>query len=959
MSVVPRQVGIARRVIALGGAVGYIVGIPLLLWHAAHWPLPHRLPTLHEVAGVLTPGQRPGTEVVVKAFAVIAWLLWAQIGIAVVAEMRAQRQGRAAAFGTLPAWTRPFVVRMAATFLTLVPSLGVRPAGAVPAPHPAVTVTVPACPTAQAGHVFDAPIRADTAPGTASEENAATTQYRVRPGDNLWDIAATHLRDPRRYREIFDLNRSRIQPDGRRLTRSGLIRPGWVLELPVAHAPAQPSEGTPGSIEVPPAVAPSTTPQPVDPAPAPPRPAEQPRANDQAEPTPPRREDGSATRSGGSGQANQPFHTALPLLVASSVIAGLELLRRSRRNARRRHHRFPAPPAAFVDVEREVRAVARSEAPRWIAAAARHLAGALAEEGAPPPPEVLALRAGDLGVEVLIAQPWPVAPGRFLPVDDGHTWRLDPDVELDELEELARPVPSYLTALASVGDSETGAVLIDLDHVGTLRVEGPVEEAEAVLGGMALELATAPWADLVDVCLVGPPEAFAGLDRLERVRILDADTAVTALKRCAGSPGVSGLTAAAMGDIPPGPTVAIVWPEALSEDDLLTLSAMAEPHNGLVLVLAEGGSPTPWRLTVGRDRHALLSPLGFALSVPTGQKTIDALASLLVDAATEGVDVPVHQDDEHSPPVPEILEGRRAECAEPFDVDAANSVIVADAHGSMDEEPEALVPDAPAAPAAENDDDGSAPVAEVRILGPVEITWRGPAPQRPQPGELVAYLATHRHRVSGDHVRLALWPARADDDRFGERNKSTLWALTSRTRQALGKDDAGKDLLPKEAGNVLSLSPAVVCDWDQFRQHVDHARRHPAEAIEALVRALDLVRGRPFQDVRSGYAWVELEHLDAEIDAALTDAALDLVDLALAASDLSTARHAIRQGLLGSAGSEPLLRAAMRVAHAAGDQPGVERAWRDIERVTGELGFEPHQESFDLYRTLRRQGAKA
>lgn len=956
MSATLSPTGRGRRLTALFSASAYIFGVPALLWRTAHWPLPHRVPSLHDLTMALTPGRRPGAEVVIKAFGVVAWILWAQIGVAVVAEIRAQRRGRATALGTVPTWARPLVVRLATIVMTLIPTMGIRPVGATPVPVPAVVATTPVCSNNSLAGA-SAPAVADS-PVTPAAAATATTSYRVRPGDNLWDIAAKELGNPRRYHEIFELNRTRLQQDGRRLTRSGLIRPGWILDLPVA--PSGTPEGQPAPIQ-------AATPAP---ATADPSPSEHRSAS--ASPSEEQVEDIAVAIASGAGNidptgpgaadddAGRPVHQAgLSLLVAGSVIAGLGILRRNRRNARRRHHRFPPPADSLVDVEREVRAIASNEAPLWVAAAVRHLAGSLGDEGAPPPPDVLAVRAGELGVEVLIARPWPQSPGRFIPLDDGHTWRLDPAVELKELEDLARSVPSYLTALATVGESETGAVLIDLDHAGTLLVEGHSGHTGAVLGSIALELATATWADLVDLCLVGAPEPFAGLDRLERVRILTRGEAVATLKRCAGSPGVGGLTAAALGDIPPGPTVAVVWPGVLTEDELADLAAVAEPHTGLVMVVAGGVPSAGWRLTINESGNGLLAPVGLSLTVPTATETIDALALLLVDAATESTETLVEgqagADPAQSPNSFGDTVPGAPEAFEPTAMSPVASDCFGEPHGD-DQVP--VEPPLSVDLSEEGQKDDASPIAEVRILGPVEITWRGPAPQRPQPGELVAYLATHRYPVNGDRIRLALWPARVDDDRFGERNKSTLWALTSRTRQALGKDDAGQDLLPKEAGNLLSLSPAVASDWERFRRFVDRARRDPANAIEILVQALDLVRGRPFQDVRSGYAWVELEHLDAEIDAVVTDAALDLVDLALAAGDITSARHAIRQGLLGCPGSEPLLRAAMRVAHAAGDQPGVERAWRDIERVTGELGFEPHPESIDLYRTLRYQSAK-
>ncbi len=50
--------------------------------------------------------------------------------------------------------------------------------------------------------------------------------------ESLWEIAQKYLGDGRRYRDIFELNKDRVQPDGSRLTIASLIRPGWILQMP-------------------------------------------------------------------------------------------------------------------------------------------------------------------------------------------------------------------------------------------------------------------------------------------------------------------------------------------------------------------------------------------------------------------------------------------------------------------------------------------------------------------------------------------------------------------------------------------------------------------------------------------------------------------------------------------------------------------------------------------------------
>ncbi|WP_425838353.1 hypothetical protein [Streptomyces fractus] len=127
--------------------------------------------------------------------------------------------------------------------------------------------------------IFEAPSgpvhnMANTLPETASYRVADTSQrpphtVTVRPPDHgihdsLWRIAARTLGDGGRWPEIYALNRDRPQPDGEVLTNPGLIRPGWVLQLPAEVPPKRPDNPAP---EVPPGTtpAPSSEPNPDSP----------------------------------------------------------------------------------------------------------------------------------------------------------------------------------------------------------------------------------------------------------------------------------------------------------------------------------------------------------------------------------------------------------------------------------------------------------------------------------------------------------------------------------------------------------------------------------------------------------------------------------------------------------------------------------------------------------------------
>ena len=73
-----------------------------------------------------------------------------------------------------------------------------------------------------------------TALAPEPEPEPATVTVTVTRGNTLWGLARTHLGTGTRYQEIFDLNRGKVQADGRTLRDPNLILIGWVLELPAS-----------------------------------------------------------------------------------------------------------------------------------------------------------------------------------------------------------------------------------------------------------------------------------------------------------------------------------------------------------------------------------------------------------------------------------------------------------------------------------------------------------------------------------------------------------------------------------------------------------------------------------------------------------------------------------------------------------------------------------------------------
>ncbi|MFY1583880.1 hypothetical protein ACN267_05195 [Micromonospora sp. WMMD734] len=121
---------------------------------------------------------------------------------------------------------------LAALLLAAGHAAGTVPAGATP-PGPGSVHPAPS----HVGSVGTGSATA-TPPATHSAEATPAGRYYVvgppvgGQREYLYQIAATTLGDGNRYREVFELNRGRRQPDGGRLTDPAELRPGWVLALP-------------------------------------------------------------------------------------------------------------------------------------------------------------------------------------------------------------------------------------------------------------------------------------------------------------------------------------------------------------------------------------------------------------------------------------------------------------------------------------------------------------------------------------------------------------------------------------------------------------------------------------------------------------------------------------------------------------------------------------------------------
>lgn len=264
-----RFTDLTKGLAALIATAGLVLGVPAGLWTQVGWPLPSALPTWSEFVSTLRSGYL-SDQVLIDVLAVVCWVAWAQLVVALVAETVAAREGRSVA-RRLPV-ARPLrdtAAQLVATITLLGSLVGPRTAVAAAVTIPDVAVTAPEHPEAPVEQPVQAPL---------------SCQYVVQPRDDLWSLAERHLGDPYRWPEVYALNHGRPQHDGGALDDPELLRPGWKLEfppdavgLPDAAAPTetpadhQPPPASSQGYERPPA-APAPDPRPAHPAPVPPAP---------------------------------------------------------------------------------------------------------------------------------------------------------------------------------------------------------------------------------------------------------------------------------------------------------------------------------------------------------------------------------------------------------------------------------------------------------------------------------------------------------------------------------------------------------------------------------------------------------------------------------------------------------------------------------------------------------------
>ncbi|MFJ4500460.1 BTAD domain-containing putative transcriptional regulator [Streptomyces sp. NPDC088864] len=833
------------------------------------------------------------------------------------------------------------------------------------------------------------------APEAAPSGGTAT----VRPGDSLGAIADRELGDPARYTEIFDLNRGAAQPGGGTFTDPDLIIPGQKLKLPSAApdearpadpappakpaetakpkpkpepdesakpapakpkptAPAKPAETAKPTAPAKPAE--SAKPKPAESAkPAPAKPAESAKPTapakpaESAKPTAPAKpaesakptpaEAAPAPVSAGQADSGISVRTGAGIgaLLAAGVLGILGTRRVIQQRRRRPRRRIALPQGDAALLERDMRA-ASADVPEGLDLldrALRTLSAELARD-ATPLPQLDAVVITPDGTALHLCEPAaPVQP--FTPVVNGdEIWWCPKDsgalLPAAEASATALPYP----ALISLGTSFEGfPVLVDLERIGMLRLDGEAEDVRSVLLALAVELASDSLHAEHTIRLVGFGEeltrAFPG--RIVHHATLAA--AVTGLREhdVAQRRALAECGAAGLGEARLLGTGADAWAPQIvlcalplsgadeSARELLDLTA-AQPRTALAAVTCADdalGLPVTW--SVPAAPGVVVRVPGTDLEVMLQRLEPAPYASLL-----ELMAVAERPQDEPAP-----------DWAQPKDPRLTLAVMAAP-------EPEAAGKDGNPMHAVPVEETIAAqvPVPDhpyVRVLGPVElVSAEGPVEsnRRGRLTEMAAWLVLHpnlEHRALDE----AIWPGRDVGHSLRNSNMSKLRAWVG-----------GQSYLPFVTDGRYAFAPYVRCDWLDFQalyQEGMHARG--ADADLALANALSLVRGTPFAGTNPrNYLWADAMFHD--MVSAVVDVAHELAERCLAAGDLTGAVAAAERGLVASPESELLSRDLFRAHAARGDRAAVIEAADRLNRLNEELGTDAEDETIDLLRDL-------
>ncbi|MFE5035524.1 BTAD domain-containing putative transcriptional regulator [Streptomyces sp. NPDC056683] len=942
-----------------------VVGVPGALAVTVGWPLPRSAPSMDWLS------QPIDVQTFLNALTVVVWLAWAQFTACVLVEVKAAVSGvglpgRVPGAGPSQLLARQLVAALllvgatAASFTPGLSQLGhslednqkgtVATAQATPgilAQQQEQAKSTAAALAEQAGHAA-----AQAEQGGSTAAHGATKYYRIQPPegrhhDSLWEIAQRHLGDGRRYKEIYELNKDRTQPDGSRLSEASLIRPGWIMEMPGdAHGGEL--------VENPDAhVSPEVRQQIGDYAQTGDHAQHQQHQQHQEQgggqhaggdgataqiTVPSQRQSGDSgapaaheTSAHSSSSSSSSFGLSEALLGAPLLAAGLlAALGRRRRQALwqsalgavggRRGMEPPIPAGDAQDVQDALLVGADPEGVRQLDRSLRGLAAALTAESRSLPVVYAAwLSHGDLHLQ--LAQPAGKPPAPWQLGQDQTFWTLSrADADHYEDTDAAAPYPG----LVSLGTMDDSRLLLNLEAVpGIVSLSGREADRAAVFASVAAELATNGWSDRMTITLVGfgadltplAPNRLRHLDDVEALfETMEAET-----RQRRGALGAADHHSVLTGRTGPAqhtrwaPNLVLLATQPSAEDAVRLAELAADAARlGIGYLVGSERDDLPgaaWAMEITPDGRLLAPLLGLELQA----QLLPAVQQRAV------VELFVESDPERDPDGPTTTP--------PFLVDISEQ---------------------------------GRPAVYARLVGPYEIIGLDTpdGDRSPLLHEALALLLLHREGVHPRVLSSALWPRGVTED--------VRDALLDRLRGWLGTDPDGSPRLRADAAGRLTLAKSVVSDLDVLRSLYYEATQGKGVESRAvrgrlLTDALVLVRGPLLADRAEGrYRWLTHEIIDAQLPLLVADIGLALSAFHLEKDRAEKAIEALGAALRTAPEDERLWNELLRATHATGDPDRLRALAADLIARSGARGLPPRTEALlDELLPTWRDGAAA
>ncbi|MFI6658186.1 LysM peptidoglycan-binding domain-containing protein [Streptomyces sp. NPDC050523] len=510
--------------------------------------------------------------------------------------------------------------------------LDARPATPAAAPSTATAAPASDSHTAKApaheaaSAAADGAAKASGAHTSSARHEPADDEVTVAPGDSLWSIAGDEYGDPTAWREIYKANEGEAQPGGRHFDNPDLIIPGQQLDLPDAgehaEAPAQPGTdqdkpaepegdhaapsaggqdtGSDQEQQAPPTSTPAPSASATEPSSAAPR---TPAPSDRSVPAQTSAPAAQPQEDGASPVSAVLAWTATGV-VAAALVGTLAVRRRRQQHRRRPGRRIAMPKGRAAATEQGLRSAQAPTGFDLLNAALRSLALNLQATGRDLPAlNGVVLHESRLELHLAHAAP-PCAPFTA-PGDRQDLWTCSanhPDLaDADALEGVGAPYP----ALVSIGwDPQGRYVLVDLEHIGLLHLDGDPDFARHVLQALGVELANTPVAGHLEVTALGqtvPGLETAVPERVARAADIDAATAeLTAHTRDQRSAltelGADSPRAARLSDDAGDWTPHIVLAEQLPDEpttDNLVSTLTEQPRTASAVITASTAADLP------------------------------------------------------------------------------------------------------------------------------------------------------------------------------------------------------------------------------------------------------------------------------------------------------------------------------------------------------------------------------